>query len=80
MLAIVVFFGSYICTLTSSMLSGLVIPYQLRTESDKRSSPAVGFKDGNQFVVLVIKLKFRLLFLEKSRLHRSLKLEQLNFA
>ena len=58
----------------------LFVVDQLRTESNKRSSPAVGFKDGNQFAVFVIKLKFRLLFLEQSRLHPSLKLEQLNFA
>ena len=41
---------------------------------------AVGFKDGNQLQFFVIKLKFGLLFLEQSRLHPSLKLEQLNFA
>ena len=53
---------------------------KLRTESDKKSSPAVGFKDGNQLDVLMIKFKIQITIFRQSWFHSSLKLEQLNFA
>ena len=53
---------------------------QLRTELDKRSSLAIGFKDGNQFAVFVIKFKIQITIFRQSWLHPILKLEQLNLA